>query len=506
MRHHKLFYGSSYDRGLEHLLKMWPEIKAAYPDATLDICYGWNLFDTVFFNNPERLLWKEKMVKLMKQDGITDHGRVSKDKLQKVREQCGIWAYPTHFTEINCITALESQACGLVPVTIALAALQETVGSGVLVDGDIYEAETYKLYLNKLLDLMGNPDQWKKESKKAKQFAKDYDWSKIAQKWHEDFKTKDQSIKVTIYTPTVRKGFWNIMAHNLSKQTYKNFEWLIIDDAKEDRSHLAKECAKRYGLDVVYCKGKKRSLKRTYGLVNANNTALERSSGQLLVFLQDFIVLPEDGIEQLVLLHRKNPDALIAPVDMYVAPRIKPDIDSEDWFNGETNVLGEFIRQNIRIKNEGLRFTENPYDFEQNYGAIPVKVAKALGGWWEFLDFGLGYDNTIIAYMALQAGYKILLDETNIAICIDHWAALKGTRENVLGRARRLNDPLYVWAINMIEQGKLPLRRTQEIDDQIQLSYEIPESVNDEDVVKWINENSPAIVESWLKQYEKGFK
>lgn len=500
MKHHKLFYGSSYDRGLEHLLMMWEDVRATFPDAELHIAYGWNLFDTVAHNNPERMQWKENMVELMKQPGITEHGRLGKEALTKLRAQCGIWAYPTHFTEINCITALEAQASGCVPVTMAYAALKETVGCGVIVAGDIYDQEVKQDYLAKLLDMMGDEDRWKKEVKKGKRFAEKYTWQNIAWKWAQEFSAKDDSIKVSIVTPTIRKGFWNIMAHNISEQSYKNIEWLIIDDYPTDRSHMAHAMAVKYKLDIKYYKGKRGKKKRTYGLVNANNTALDKATGDLMIILQDFVLMPADGVEQLVTLHRKNPTALLAPVDMYVAPKYAPDIEAEDWFHGKQDVVGAFIRQNVRIQNKGLRESTFPYDFEQNYGAIPVKTAKALGGWYEYYDEGLGYDNTDIAYRALQLGYKILVDETNVGVCIDHWEALKHTRENVIGRARRLNDPRYIWSKEMIKTKKLPLVRTQEVDDTIELLYDIPEDVKDDDVVTWVNENGPLIVDRWLKE------
>jgi hypothetical protein len=50
----KVFWGSSYDRGLEHLLKMWDRVIDEFPDTTLDVCYGWDLFDRAFSNNPAR--------------------------------------------------------------------------------------------------------------------------------------------------------------------------------------------------------------------------------------------------------------------------------------------------------------------------------------------------------------------------------------------------------------------------------------------------------------------
>ncbi len=186
-RNHKLFYGSSYDRGLDILLSLWPKIKEKYPDATLDICYGWELFDKGYADNPERQAWKEKVSAQMKQPGITHHGRVGKEELKQIREKCGIWAYPTYFSEIFCITALDAQNDGLVPCTSDYGALAETVQSGFKVhaeDGDaIYDYEVKKQWLDNLFKLMDDEKLWEQESKKAREFAKDFSWDRISNQW-----------------------------------------------------------------------------------------------------------------------------------------------------------------------------------------------------------------------------------------------------------------------------------------------------------------------------------
>jgi len=97
-----MFYGSSYDRGLEHLLKMWPKIIKAVPDAELFCCYGWDLFAKFYADNPERMAWKDSMDKLMTQKGITHLGRISHGALRDLIERAGIFAYPTHFGETSC--------------------------------------------------------------------------------------------------------------------------------------------------------------------------------------------------------------------------------------------------------------------------------------------------------------------------------------------------------------------------------------------------------------------
>lgn len=189
MKSLKLFYGSSYDRGLEHLLRMWPKIKEAHLTATLDICYGWDLFEKVFKDNPERMAWKEKMDQMMLGEGITHHGRVGQEKLKEIRSTCGVWAYPTHFTEINCITALECQSDGLVPVTVNLGALKETVGSGVLLEVDIYLKPAREEYLNSLLHVMSDSEWWATESDKAVEFAKLYSWDLVSNQWMQKLKS-----------------------------------------------------------------------------------------------------------------------------------------------------------------------------------------------------------------------------------------------------------------------------------------------------------------------------
>jgi glycosyltransferase involved in cell wall biosynthesis len=183
----KLIYKSSYDRGLQHLLELWKEIKTQVPDATLDIYYGWNLYDKSHANNPQMMKWKDMMVELMKQDGIKEHGRVSKKELDEATAKSDIWAYPTHFGETNCITALDSLKLGCVPVTIAYAGLLDTVYAGVLIEGDIYEEETREKFVKELVSLWNDKERLAKEKKKGIEGAKRFAWSNIASEWTKYF-------------------------------------------------------------------------------------------------------------------------------------------------------------------------------------------------------------------------------------------------------------------------------------------------------------------------------
>ena len=181
-------YTSSYDRGLEHLLKIWPDVMKAVPKAHLHVFYGWDLFVKFYSNNPASMAWKAKMDEMMKQPGVTEHGRVSQDELKEWIMKCGIWAYPTHFGEINCISAIKAQAWGAVPVVINYAALETTVQHGIKVNGDIYEPDVRKKYTKELIDILKDPAKQDEIRPSMMTWARNtFNWDKIAIQWSEEF-------------------------------------------------------------------------------------------------------------------------------------------------------------------------------------------------------------------------------------------------------------------------------------------------------------------------------
>jgi len=189
MRNNKwCIYTSSYDRGLEHLLKMWPDVKKAVPKAELHVFYGWQLFEGFYKNNPASMSWKSDMDKMMEHDGITHHGRISQPEIEKWYKKCGLWTYPTHFGEISCISAMKAQAWGAIPVVVNYAALETTVKHGVKVNGDIYDEEVQERYKACLVNLLkDHKEQEKMREPMMKWAKKKFSWKKVAQQWSDDF-------------------------------------------------------------------------------------------------------------------------------------------------------------------------------------------------------------------------------------------------------------------------------------------------------------------------------
>lgn len=180
---YKLIYASSYDRGLEQMLEYgWPVIKKAVPQATLDIYYGWNLFDAVHKHNPERMAWKRKMQSLMSQPGIRELGRVGHDKLIEAKSKAAIHWYGATFEEIDCISVRESALAGAIPVTTKFAALDGKPYS-VQIEGDPYIADTHEQIGNYIASMLQAPKSMENQRADFRAKAREETWRNIATLW-----------------------------------------------------------------------------------------------------------------------------------------------------------------------------------------------------------------------------------------------------------------------------------------------------------------------------------
>lgn len=98
-------YASSPDRGLFWLLRAWPSVIKAHPDATLIVTYGGEKYDV---------------------DGAT-FVDASVEEMNKLYRESDIWAYPCNGGELYCMTGIKAQAAACIPVIIPTMALSETV-------------------------------------------------------------------------------------------------------------------------------------------------------------------------------------------------------------------------------------------------------------------------------------------------------------------------------------------------------------------------------------------
>lgn len=170
-----LIYTSSADRGLEHLLDSWPKLKKDFPKATLNIYYGWGVFDSVHKTDPVMMKWKQDMIKKMKHIGITVHGRVGHKEIARRMMQSDIYAYPCHFEEIDCISFKKAVAAGCRIVSTNYAALSQYEDASAIEKGmwDTFEGEVAGALEGKVAKAKEDPTKWS--------------WNNIAKVWSQNF-------------------------------------------------------------------------------------------------------------------------------------------------------------------------------------------------------------------------------------------------------------------------------------------------------------------------------
>lgn len=187
---HKMIYTSSHVRGLAYLYEIWPEIKKAVPDATLDVYYGRGSYDAVHKGNPERMKWMDNMMTKAKElDGVTDHGKIGQYEIVRHIFESGIWVYPCPFPEVYCITAIKMQAGGAVPVASNYAALDETIQFGHKQSLGEFNVEDLQKYKEKLTWWLQHPDEQEKVRRKMQKWARTKSWRAVSEQWVKDFES-----------------------------------------------------------------------------------------------------------------------------------------------------------------------------------------------------------------------------------------------------------------------------------------------------------------------------
>ena len=183
----QIIYASSYDRGLENVLKMWPKIKTAVPEATLKILYGWNTFDGLMKQRAgtPRGKWMEDyrsrvttMIEDLKPLSVVELGRVSQNEVYMHFAESGIWFYPTEFYEISCINAMTAQAMGAIPVCSNYAALNETVNGDYGIRDEVSNLRDAVIYL-----LQNKEETELKRGKMMKWARKAFNMKSLAKEW-----------------------------------------------------------------------------------------------------------------------------------------------------------------------------------------------------------------------------------------------------------------------------------------------------------------------------------
>lgn len=187
--------------------------------------------------------------------------------------------------------------------------------------------------------------------------------------------------KISVVFVTNRSGAIEYLNKQLSKQTLQNFEVIIANDSEDSGGF----------------KPRQKDDGDAWNLNKAYNDCLDKVTGDLVVFLQDFIWIPANGLERFWEVHEIYPDDLITGVGHKALNGIEGISETDERVIGEPGVS-----------------PGNESHFELNWAACP---ANKLVRFDEDMDKHYGGENQVFA-LKVQKQFKnnIWIDRSNRCI------------------------------------------------------------------------------------------
>lgn len=185
-------------------------------------------------------------------------------------------------------------------------------------------------------------------------------------------------MKISVITPSIRPDGLKVVFESLQAQTFKEFEWLPRLSVPGPKPDLCYQF----------------------------NKALDESTGELIVFLQDYI--------------RIQPDALESIWNIYTKLRY-----SDTAYTFPVGKIGYDIEQKVETikwdwRNSGKHLREIDYHhWEIDFGCISRKL---LGSNRFDLDYdsGFGWENVDLAYHLYKQGVRFRVFQDVGGVAFDH--------------------------------------------------------------------------------------
>lgn len=238
-------------------------------------------------------------------------------------------------------------------------------------------------------------------------------------------------VQVLIFVPTIHYGGLDLLFSSLKRQTYP-YALCMADELMNERIHVYEEHEMLDNTIFVECiklPENKRALAQAYN--NAADLAVD-AEFDLFISLQDYIWIPDKGIERFVELHATFQNSLLTGlVSLSEAPRDDEIVNPYGLFSIFKEPLTECPRGISwhDVRDTSIYPTEDPSaiiscaaeHWEANWAAIPVELFKKGARWDLEYDKGLAYENQDFAKTCEKKFQtSCVLDKGNHAVGIPH--------------------------------------------------------------------------------------
>jgi glycosyltransferase involved in cell wall biosynthesis len=190
----RMVWSSAPDRGLMHILRWWPRLKAEFPELNLRVFYDIekNLGPWAWTMQLQAE-WYHQCREGVLQPGIQYMGPVDQKLLARFQKESEVFLYPcdpSAPTETFCITALENAAAGVPMILSTADCLQEIYGGkrdcAWFLPVPIMDSD----WIGAFSELYRDKDRLHQNDASARSVAEMFTWKNIAKSWYEFLKTR----------------------------------------------------------------------------------------------------------------------------------------------------------------------------------------------------------------------------------------------------------------------------------------------------------------------------
>lgn len=180
-------YSSSPDRGLHHLLRIWPRIRAMRRGAELHVAYGVEGFMNALLGHNMQAEVALRVRNGLRGEGVVYRGKMGQGDLALLQRASTAWIYPCDTmqpTETGCITAVEAGAAGAPMITTDCDCLGEEYGHCAEILGLPFEDNEWVETIERIL---GDPTTYRDMQERGRTMAEGRSWGRLAPRWLEMF-------------------------------------------------------------------------------------------------------------------------------------------------------------------------------------------------------------------------------------------------------------------------------------------------------------------------------
>jgi len=202
-------------------------------------------------------------------------------------------------------------------------------------------------------------------------------------------------MKISIVTPSIRKGGLDIVKQCLDRQTFREWEWIVITPYKYKKATWIPEPKKRPG--------------DYYNLNKAWNLGWAKASGELILSIVDLIWFPPDTLERFWIHYKFGPKrALVGAIGHQYDKLVKGKPEHKVW-------------EDPRARTDFGTFYEiKPIDLELCLASIPRQAILDVGGIDEEFDKYAALSEKEMCIRMDKLGYTFWLDQTLEYRAIQH--------------------------------------------------------------------------------------